>query len=281
MMNTINLSEDSRFAYHDTGGGKPVMLFLHGLGCHAGFWIPLMEAFSKDFRCIAPDLPGHGLSSFPPDARWSPDFYAGEMEAFIGRLKLSDLTVVGHSMGGLLALSLAQRLPAGIRTMVLSAPAGFESFGPLQRTIIMGAMGWLSKTAGSDARLRAWLAGLVHKKSEALRQLLDERVGEAETHGAYLDMLLSSMEGMFRSDMASRLNTIRQPVLFVHGANDPFIPNRLLTKATPEEFAREAAGRLPDATLELFPACGHFPHLEYPERFAGVMRRFVGIHGRE
>src|SRR4051812_36553733 len=109
-------------AFVKTGSG-PALLLLHGLGCDHTTWAPVIQALARRCTVIAPDLLGHGLSA-KPRADYSVGGYANGMRDLLTVLGIDKVTVVGHSLGGGVAMQFAYQFPERTERMILVAPGG-------------------------------------------------------------------------------------------------------------------------------------------------------------
>ena len=117
----LSLANDLQLAYRDWGQGQP-MLLLHGLADHGLVWQSLAESLSDRYRCIAPDLRGHGESSKPPETDYDSRMLAADLEALAQHLTLEQVDVVAHSWAAKIALLWARQQPQRIRRLVLVDP---------------------------------------------------------------------------------------------------------------------------------------------------------------
>ncbi|MFE3195434.1 alpha/beta fold hydrolase [Nocardia sp. NPDC059240] len=134
--------------YIDEGAG-PTLLFLHGNPTWSFLWRDVITALRKDFRCIALDYPGFGLSTPKPGYRYLPEEHADVVTEFVDTLGLDGVTLVGQDWGGLIGVAVAQRRPGSFERLVLAntwawpvnGVLHFEAFGhivgnPLSRLLI-------------------------------------------------------------------------------------------------------------------------------------------------
>lgn len=242
------------------GEGSPVVL-LHGRGNAASMWLPLLPELARRHRVLAVDLPGFGCSSVPQGTlRTAEDglrFFVEPVEAVLSGRAPGPMTLVGHSLGGLVALELA------LRGRV-----------PVERLVLVDAMG-LGPEMARDARLffrvgpervaRALgpkrfrrLAPLPdtpeNRRMEALAyELLTVPGGRPEATRAF-NTLVPLTGGVFHR--FERLGEVKQPTLLYWGEQDTVLPVSL---------AEAAVKVMPEAKLVRVPA-GHSPHLEQPQR---------------
>ena len=133
----VRVSESVEIAYIDEGEqNTEVILFIHGMGSGVPVWRKNIPELKKQFRCIALDLPGHGYSS-KGDFPYNMDFYTGVLFLFMQKLNLPPLTLVGHSLGGLIVITAALKEPTLIKKLLLVSPAGIEPYTPVEKQIII------------------------------------------------------------------------------------------------------------------------------------------------
>lgn len=260
-------------AYVDSGGSGRPLVFVHGLSSYTGFWEKQIPAFAAlGYRVIALDLPGYGASD-RPDAPCDPPWYAGVVRGLMDHLGLEQATILGHSMGGQIALTLALDAPERVSRLVLSAPAGFERFSVGERDWMRAY--WHERRAleaDEDAvyanfrmNFAAW--------DEGVERLVSERVRMAGTPAfAGTSVAVSrSVVGMLEHPVLERLGEIRAPTLIVFGQDDRLIPNPVFHGGSTERFAREAASAIPGAALEMISGAGHMVHHDRAEAFNAVV----------
>ncbi len=266
--------------YLAAGEGPPLVL-LHGAGDNALDWRWVMPTLAATHRVYAPDLPG-SPDSARPAADYSPAFFERFVAAFLDALEIGPAAFVGNSFGGLIALRLALSEPARVTCLVLVDSAGLgravnpaftsvnvpglaEAAIPFWRTPV----GAYQRAWGRTALLFAHSPGSVPREWVAEQCRLALSPGYLEAHMAVLRALVDP-KGQ-REVLVDRLPSLTIPTLVVWGARD---------RVFPESQAREAVARLPEGSLALIPDCGHMPHVECPERFLGVLGRFIGGRGR-
>ncbi|WP_177199824.1 alpha/beta fold hydrolase [Flexibacter flexilis] len=266
MKKQVKLSNGQQIAYTDSGDGN-VMVWVHGLTSYKEIWERNIHTFSKYFRCVALDLPGHGESANAAiGATYSPQFFADTLFLFLEELKINRCTLVGHSMGGQVALLAAIQKPELFSEVVLVAPAGCEPFTEtekilLQRYSSVGIVGasWFGQTM---LNLKSHFGKLNEHEHQALERLarLHESRGIAE-----LAVLLSQcIAGMLNQSVIEQLPQIKIPVLLIFGKEDKLIPNKLIHGTmTTEEIARNTAAAIPNCKLKLWDEAGHYVQYEY------------------
>ena len=241
------------------------MLFLHGLGGNYGTWQVVLGNLAETHRVVALDLPGHGKSSKPaPDAfDYSVNGLAESVKAAIVSLKLKKPILVGHSLGGGVAMKLALDLGDQIGGLVLIDSAGLgNEIGKELLDLMAGEAG------------PATARGLLELFYEDQRLVLDRGVDDmAQTQladGAWpaqQAVANAAFNGGGQSlDLPKHLREIKQPALIIWGERDRVIPLA---------HAASALGKLPDATLKLIAGVGHVPQVEAPDAVATALDRFA------
>jgi pimeloyl-ACP methyl ester carboxylesterase len=259
----------------DAGDGPPVVL-IHGYGDTADGWRRVVPGLLSRHRVIALDVPPFGRSA-QPDAKKLLDFYKDYFPALLDELEVGPATVVGHSLGGAIALHLALANPERVCRLGLVAPAGLAESPPW----------WWHVLAGYGP---AWRAALSLPSPltpvlirEGMKRFLDWRLfhdpRKLQDDIAHLvamhsspkefDKLLAAGRCCLDSYTGSLLEdsaTLGVPLFVVWGRHDGLVP---------AEHAR-AVGRVhPGAQVHVFEDCGHYPQIELPSRFNRLLRRWI------
>ena len=142
-------SDGSQLYFYQTGNGKSPMLFLHTLRTQAEYHHKMIVGFEGDYDCIATDWPGHGRSSKEADRAYDAEYMIGQIIEFIKVKQLTELVVVGESIGATAALALAARIPDRIKSVYASNPfdAGLIIGKPAGR-----AVSWLGARVSAVTR---------------------------------------------------------------------------------------------------------------------------------
>lgn len=253
------------------GRGEPILM-LHGLGATKASFLPTITALARDYRTIALDLPGFGDAQKPIRAAYDPPFFARSVLDVLDVLGLSRVHLVGHSLGGRIALELAMTQPRRLHSVTLMTPSLAwrrpRPWAPYLR-LVRPELGLvqLAPRAIADPVVRRLVPGADHgwgavAVDEFLRGFLDPR-GRAAFYAAARSIYLEE-PGPFWERLAS----IITPSLFVWGSRDRLVP---------AGFARHVQRTLPAAshvTLD----CGHVPQVECPADLHAAMRRFLARH---
>ncbi len=268
-------------AYVDEGAGDKTLVFLHGLGSYLKGWKKNIDELHEDFRCIALDFPGYGKSSkgaYPYGMR----FFAQTVNQFIHALGLKHVILVGHSMGGQVAITMAAQQPASFEKLVLIAPAGFETFsGPEQTWIRSIYAPTLLKNIPREQLIRNFEMNFRHFPEDA-RFMISDRImmqgSEAYTH--FCEMIPQCVNSMLDEPVFGLLPRIAVPTLVLFGENDMLIPNQILHPGmSPVQVAETGSARIPNARLELLRPCGHFAQWECAAAVNRSIRNFARATG--
>ncbi|GGO74652.1 alpha/beta fold hydrolase [Nocardioides deserti] len=264
-----------RRAFVKVGTG-PALLLLHGLGCSHTTWEPVIDLLARRYTVIAPDLLGHGQSD-KPRADYSLGGFANGMRDLLTVLGIEQVTVVGHSFGGGVAMQFAYQYPERTERLVLVASGGL---GPEVTPAIRAVT-----TPGFHQVMGVLtLPGIRHvgKKGMQLMGALPSRhardLGEmAEIYDSFKDPAARhAIRHVVRGvvdwkgqvvTMADRAYlTQEMPMAVVWGRDDTVIP---------VQHAGRAGELAPRSRVEIIPNAGHFPHKDHPERFAKLLHDFI------
>ncbi|HSK26135.1 MAG TPA: alpha/beta fold hydrolase [Jiangellales bacterium] len=271
---TVTLHGDD-LSFVDEGVGEPIV-FLHGLLGSNRDWTHLVADLAEHRRVVAPDLLGHG-SSAKPVGDYSLGAHAGIVRDLLDHLGLDRVILVGHSLGGGIAMQFTYLFPERVARLVLVSSGGLgrEVGLPLRAATLPGSEWVLPVLASSWVRSRAEALGeRITRTGIRPRADLVEgwrgfvSLAEADTRRAFLATSRSVIDPGGQTVTAiPRLSLVaRMPTMVVWGARDRLIPLR---------HGIAAAQAIAGSRLEVFEKAGHFPHLEAPERFARVLHDFV------
>jgi pimeloyl-ACP methyl ester carboxylesterase len=265
-----------RVAYRQAGESGPVLLLIHGITGNARQWDPVMPLLAQRYQVIAPDLLGHGESA-KPRGDYSLGAYAAGIRDLLVALGHRRATVVGHSLGGGIAMQFVYEYPPFAERLVLvnSGGLGREVHMLLRAASLPGSELVLPLLA------HARLLGLGEAVGSALRKLGFRAgpdlgamatgyasLGDAEARQAFVQTIRAVIDpGGQRVSANDRLYlTSLLPSLIVWGDRDQLIP---VAHAEPAHRA------MPGSRLELFEGAGHFPQLAYPVEFADLLIDFM------
>ncbi|MEX2106701.1 MAG: alpha/beta fold hydrolase [Solirubrobacterales bacterium] len=261
-------------SYVEAGSG-PVLLLVHGMAGNAENWREVVEPLARAHTVIVPDLPGHGLSE-PGGGDYSLGSLASGLRDLLLALGHDRATLVGHSLGGGVAMQFTYQFPEMVERLVLVSSGGL---GPevsmiLRAAALPGADLFISATAGIGQQVGSAIGrglgaiGLRPNADVAEVARGYASLSEPERRAAFL-ATLRSVVGTRGQRVAAgdRLYLAESlPILIVWGSRDPIIP---------VSHAEDAHEALPGSRLEVFDGVGHLPQLEAPARFVSVLERFL------
>ena len=286
MVETLT-SATCRLHGHDVhyvhAGDGPPLVFVHGvLGSHR-IWRRLAEEMAQTHSVVAPDLFGCGDSTARPAADYSLGGHAGVVRDLLDILDIDKAIIVGHSLGGGIALEFTYLFPDRVRGLVLVASGGLGSeVNVLLRAPTLPGAGWVLPVLASQFARRQGNALARGLKMVGVKGSTDvaeawhgfEQLADSESRRAFLATIRSVVgpDGQ-RVSATELLPMLKVPVLLVWGDRDRMIP---------VAHARAAVEHLPEARLVVFERAGHFPHLDQPEMFVELIREFAhDLHERK
>ena len=262
-------------AFHRCGDGEPVIL-IHGIASSFDTWNAVLPELGKSHLAVAPDLLGHGRSS-KPRGDYSLGAFATGIRDFMEALEIPSATIVGHSMGGGIAMQFAYQFPKRVRRMVLVNSGGL---GPEVTPLLKAAT-----LPGSELVIQAATSDRVENVGRSVGRKLRElgfratpgmaSVGshfialkDREARKAFVTTARSVMDWRGqRIDARDRLYLAAEfPTMIVWGRRDRFIP---------VDHGVEAHEMIPGSRLEIFDESGHFPHEHEADRFTEVLLDFI------
>jgi 4,5:9,10-diseco-3-hydroxy-5,9,17-trioxoandrosta-1(10),2-diene-4-oate hydrolase len=262
--------------YLAAGSGPPLVL-VHGDGESAATWQWVLPAFGRTHRVLAPDLPGRSAKP-EPAARYTPEFFAGFLGAFLDALGVDQAPLVGNSLGGLAVLHLALRTPHRAESVVLVSSSGLgRDVTPAQRLLTLPVYGdaqaaWATTPLGRAQRILSRAPLLFARPDRAPLGWVREQYRLASLP-RFLESTLGSLRELMdlggqreREVVLDRLPTLHLPALVVWGERD---------RVVPVSQAREAVARLAQGQLVVIPDCGHQPQVECPRHFAEAVDGFL------
>lgn len=258
MLKEIN---DIRIAYTDEGQGSP-LLFVHGFPLSRATWSKQVAFFKAQYRVIAPDLRGLGESASGPGPV-SMSRFAEDLHDLVQRLSTGPVVLVGHSMGGYVALAFAMAHPNALRGLVLVGTRAGKDAPEVAA----------ARRATAEKVRREGVSVVVDAMApKMLSASQEDPVMAASVHGFMAssrpDGVMGALWGMAdRPDASARLGQIRVPTLVVTGADDAVIP--------PSESVALAES-IPGAQLTVIPKAGHLVAFERADAFNEALKDWLG-----
>jgi pimeloyl-ACP methyl ester carboxylesterase len=262
-------------SYRAAGSG-PAIALIHGITSDSGAWVETMERLAEDYTVIAPDLFGHGASA-KPRGDYSLGAYASGVRDLLGVLGFERGTVVGHSLGGGIALQFAYQFPEYCERLVLVSSGGLgREVSPVLRAATLPGAELVMPLIVRDWAVRAGQAVGGFLERFGLRAGHDLReVGrgyaslvESDAQAAFLHTLRGVIDpGGQRVSAMDRIYLAEDmPTLIVWGDRDPIIPIA---------HGRAAHQSIPGSSLTEIPAAGHWPMLDQPDLFCDELTDFI------
>jgi pimeloyl-ACP methyl ester carboxylesterase len=273
----IRVVHGHRRAFVRAGSG-PALLLLHGIGNNCQTWAGVIDRLAETHTVIAPDLLGHGASD-KPRGDYSIGAHANGVRDLLTVLDIERATVVGHSLGGGIALQFAYQFPERCERLALVGSGGLgpELSAGLRAATLPGAELVLTALTGISGPIRTGLQALdrvgtlagwrrvrdVAEAGEALLALKD-----VEARRAFLRTLRGVVDA--RGQAVSALDRLyladAVPMLVVWGSRDPIVPAL---------HAESVRALVPTARIEVFEGAGHWAHLDEPEEFCRILLDFI------
>jgi pimeloyl-ACP methyl ester carboxylesterase len=274
-----------RVAYRLAGSGPPIVL-IHGITSSSVMWEGVGPQLARHHTVLAPDLLGHGQSA-KPRGDYSMGAFASGIRDLVLSLDLGPVTVVGHSLGGGVAMQFAYQFPERTERLALVSSGGLgrSVHGLLRAATLPGSELVLPLLAARRVLDAGRTVGrglgrlglqLGHDAVEMARG--HASLGDSESRNAFVLTLRASVDVTGQRVQAlDRLYLAEElPLLILWGARDRIIP---------PGHGRRAHQLVPGSRFELFEAAGHFPHLDEPERFVATLTDWIATtepgHGDE
>ena len=240
-------SDGVRVHYHTAGRGETALVFIHGWGCDLSYWDEQVPYFINHYTVVALDLGGHGHSGQDREA-WTVEAFGKDVQAVVEKLRLKDVVLIGHSMGGPIAVEAARLLPGLVKGII--GVDTFQNIGdppppemtetwmaPLRTDFVSGTKSWVRQfffAPGADTALITTIA--------------EDMASQPP------EVALNTMENMWKYNLANTLKEVRLPI---RGINADLYPVNT-------ESAREHALSF-DVTF--MSGVGHFLFIEKPDEF--------------
>jgi pimeloyl-ACP methyl ester carboxylesterase len=257
-------------------GKGPAILLIHGIGDSSETWAPIIPGLAQHYRVIVPDLLGHGHSD-KPRADYSIGGYANGMRDLLSVIGIDRATLVGHSLGGGIAMQFAYQYPERTERIVLVSSGGVgRQVSPLLKAaslpgseLLLAALnlpGMRSQIGAMVKLLQMTGTRLGIDGQDVLRVV--EALPDATSRAAFTRTLRAVVD--WRGQVGTLLDrcylTEGMPTMLMWGDKDPILP------ALHAGIAHVA---MPGSRLELFAGSGHFPFHTDPQRFLNVLRDFI------
>ncbi|MGQ9642425.1 MAG: alpha/beta fold hydrolase [Ignavibacterium sp.] len=267
---------DPYISYIDEGKGEYTLVFIHGLASNAGFWRYNIPELSKHFRVVAVDLPGYGKSQ-KGDYSYSLSFYAETIKNLIDELQLKNVVIVGHSMGGQIAIIFALNYPGKLSKLILAAPAGFEEFQRGEGDWLRSVITMSGVKATTEEGIRRNLSNNFYNWSDKWEWMVEERVRmrKAKDFDEFAYTVDRCVDAMLDEPTFDKLSRITTPTLIIHGKYDGLIPNPYLHPGFPSDVFAKGERDIPNAKRVEIDCAGHMIQIEKSEEFNNAVINFL------
>lgn len=275
----VTIFDDIEIAYVDEGAeDAPVIVMVHGLGGYIKNWYPTIEGLSDTYRCIALDLPGYGQSTLRAfDEEDYMDFFARSLDAFVKKLELDNVILMGHSMGGQVSVVTALQNPNWLDQLILAAPAGFETFTKEEAATLTQFSSAAVLMSHTEDQIRAaYKINFVNMPPLAEEMIQDRiKAKEAPWFKDYAKVREMGVKGMLSHPVFVELDQIKVPTYVLFGEKDFLIPNRYLHAGVTTQQVAEVGNKIPNVKIKMIEAAGHMLQMDNPAGFNRAVKQML------
>jgi pimeloyl-[acyl-carrier protein] methyl ester esterase len=259
----------------DTDAANPLeLVMLHGWAMHGGLMKGLAEKLSAQFRVHLVDLPGHGLSQlekYPDAAICNLSSLAHDIHAAVQQKLKNDAVWLGWSLGGLIAIKIAEQFPQSVNRLILlaSTPAFVKQHDwpyAVDKTVFEKFASDLA--SDSVATIMRFLSLQVRGTENSRQTLKQLREIVFAKDVASKEVLLSGLNLLEKTDLRKLLENLNVPILILGGERDTLVPQAAL---------HELAKRNKNSETSIIDKAGHAPFLSQPEQCAEAITRFCHV----
>jgi len=246
----FTLKQEHGFSYMEEGEGE-VLLLLHGLMGALSNWDSVIENFKSEYRVIIPVLPIYDLPLLTTGVKTMAKY----VHKFVKYKQLENVTLLGNSLGGHVALIYVLSHPSVVKSMVLTGSSGLYE----------NAFGGSFPKRGSYDFIKEKVEYTFYDPATATKDLVDDVYRIINDRHSVI-RILAMAKSAIRHNMKKDLHKIQIPVSLIWGKDD---------KITPPEVAIEFHELLPDSELHWIDHCGHAPMMEQPAEFNRYLKQFL------
>lgn len=264
--------EGSNVAYVEAGEGFPI-LFLHGQGASLTSFTHVMSSFAEDYHVHAIDFPGFGISD-KPEFLYKREFYEEFLKFVTESLGYKRYWIVGHSLGGLIGLTFAEKYPEMVAGLTLVDSGGFYDYSSAAEMMFRGAFSLKTiLNTPTDLAEANYRAMTIHHNSPEVDEFMKIRSKlfkfKTKEYIEYAKTMIANLDILFSIRYHDKVLNFDFPVHLIWGEQDKMVP------VSAFENAKKS---IPGAHSDLIKECGHFPILERPEEFNSIAKSFIGEH---
>lgn len=263
-----DIGDDLKIHYHEEGSG-PTLVFIHGSGPgasgYSNFKLNYPVLSKAGYRVVVPDLIGYGYSSKPVNREYHLDFFVDCLVKTLDQIGVDTCTLIGNSLGGAIAISLALRYPDKVDKLILMAPGGLEDIEVYRAMKGIQAMmsGFLSDEGLDQQGLRGLLS-LQLSDPDAMGDVLDQAVDER--FSIMKQQPAEVLSTLKVPNLTESLSALTSPILGFWGMNDEFCPS---------SGAMKILQNCQNTRFNLLTECGHWVMVEYPDLFNRECMEFL------
>ena len=246
----LQIKQEAGFKYIDEGKGE-VMVLLHGLFGALSNWHGVVDHFSKNYRVVIPLMPIYEMALHKAGVPGLVSF----IEDFVKHMQLKDMTLLGNSLGGHVALVYTLNNSDKVKRLILTGSSGlFED-----------SMGGSFPKRGNYDYVKERVEYTFYSPETATKELVDE-VFDITNSNAKCLRIIAIAKSAQRHNMAKDITNIKVPSLLIWGLNDTI---------TPPIVAHEFNRLIPNSELYFIDKCGHAPMMEHPDKFNSILEKFL------
>ncbi|NNF02498.1 MAG: alpha/beta hydrolase [Bacteroidia bacterium] len=242
----FKINKEQKFEYIDEGQGPPLLL-LHGLFGALSNWMDVVEHFKGSYRVLIPLMPIYDSPLISTNVKHMAEF----IHSFVKDKDLNQITLVGNSLGGHVALVYVLAHPGRVQNMVLTGSSGLYE----------NAMGGTYPKREDYEFIKKKVQLTFYDPEAASKELVDEVFGLINNKNKLI-RILALAKSAIRHNMSGELHNINVPTSLIWGKNDTI---------TPPEVAEEFHRLLPQSDLFFIDKCGHAPMMEHPQEFNRIL----------
>lgn len=246
---------ENKIRYLEYGVSSDVILLVHGLGASAERWETVIPYFRENYRVIALDLPGFGLSD-KPSIDYTIDFFVKSLSEFIVKLGIENNVMIGSSLGGQITAELAISEPR-LNKMILVSPSGVVNYSTLALDAYIAAA--ILPNQKNVEKAFSMMGGLNKEVDSQIVNEFIQRINMPNAKNAFLSTLISNKKVKLTCE---KLANVSVPSLIIWGDNDPVIP---------KENSDLFFSCIKNCKFVEMKECGHTPFVDKPEEFSKIV----------
>jgi pimeloyl-ACP methyl ester carboxylesterase len=253
---TLTAADGQVIVYDQRGAGEPALVFIHCWSCNRSFWKEQVEVFAQDHTVVTMDLPGHGTSEGDRQ-HWTLEAYADDVARVVDALDLKSVVLIGHSMGGPVALLAARKMPRTTQAVICVDTLQDADFKVPEEQLEQ----WLAAFRQDfEGQVRGFMAGMV-LDNDPLKDWIVRESLQADQ-----EALIQLMQEIGEFDQASAMQAAAVPIRCINA-----VPHGEMALPTNVEANRKYA----DFDVVEMEGVGHFVQLEDPQSFNAHLRALL------